>query len=86
MNMMKCVNFLYLVGYGLSPQGSSFIPIGCISSPGSINNPSPTARSGYGHVVRSSMSPAGSSLSPQLESVGFGLGNSKYLAYRVKYG
>ena len=62
--------FIYLVGYG-SPPGSSFLPIG--------NRLSPGARSA-GHLVRSSVSPASSSLSSHLEPVGYGLGTCKYLA------
>ena len=62
--------FIYLVGYG-SPPGSSFLPIG--------NRLSPGTRSA-GHLVRSSVSPASSSLSSHLEPVGYGLGTCKYLA------
>lgn len=69
--------FIYLVGYG-SPPGSSFLPIGNRLSPAG-SNPSPGARSA-GHLVRSSVSPASSSLSSHLEPVGYGLGTCKYLA------
>jgi hypothetical protein len=69
--------FIYLVGYR-SPPGSSFLPIGNRLCPAG-SNPSPGARSA-GHLVRSSVSPASSSLSFHLEPVGYGLGTCKYLA------
>ena len=69
--------FIYLVGYG-SPPGSSFLPIGNRLSPAG-SNPSPGAMSA-GHLVRSSVSPASSSLSSHLQPVGYGLGTCKYLA------
>jgi hypothetical protein len=69
--------FIYLVGYG-SPPGCSFLPIGNRLSPAG-SNPSPGAMSA-GHLVRSSVSPASSSLSSHLQPVGYGLGTCKYLA------
>ena len=69
--------FIYLVGYR-SPPGSSFLPIGNRLSPAG-SNPSPGAMSA-GHLVRSSVSPASSSLSSHLQPVGYGLGTCKYLA------
>ena len=69
--------FIHLVGYE-SPPGSSFLPIGIRLSPAG-SNPFPGTRSA-GHLVRSSVSPANSSLSSHLEPVGYGLGTCKYLA------